>query len=169
MTGRGAKIAFVGAVFGWAAVFCYSIHVQLPFNPMRLPFESKVPIVAILPQGWGFFTREPREPNVQAFTRRDGRPLLTDSNAGPSNFFGLSRRPRALGVELGLILSSIREEQWKKQTTPLTIHNPTPEPTLCGNLTLVRRPPLPWAWSRSKRPVTMPAETVQVDVLCSQN
>src|SRR5256885_14361051 len=123
---RGAKIAFVGAVFGWSTVFCYSIHVRLPFNPIRLPFESKLPIIAIVPQGWGFFTREPREPSVEVFTQ-NGHPLI-DSNASPSNYFGLSRRTRALGVELGLILSQVREDQWKKQTTPLTINNPTPKP-----------------------------------------
>lgn len=44
----------LGAV--WLLVFVYAVHIALPFNPIRLPFETSE-IRAWMPEGWAFFTR----------------------------------------------------------------------------------------------------------------
>src|SRR5271166_3733887 len=56
------------------AVSAYVVHVALPFNPIRLPFERWVYVTFWAPEGWGFFTRDPQEAALLFFKREtDGK------------------------------------------------------------------------------------------------
>jgi antimicrobial peptide system SdpA family protein len=169
-------------MLGWAAVFAYSVHAALPVNAVRLPLEERLYPQAWMPQGWKFFTRNPREEDLGAFTRaEDGRwvSALRGSNASARNLFGLSRATRAQGIELGLITTAVGQikDAWQPCRDRLEVcveqsrlvgevRNITPNPTLCGEVGLTLQEPVPWAWSRSKRKVTMPSKAVRVNVIC---
>lgn len=165
----------------WLVVFSYSIHAAMPFNPIKLPFAEKIQIRMFITQGWKFFTRNPREEDIKVFVNEgDSRwvSALVGPNASPSNFFGIKRDSRTQGIEIGLISTSIRNDQWSDCKEKLAdcftnatfagnISNPTAKPTLCGEVILVRQQPVPWAWSRSRKEVVMPSKLVAVNVLCS--
>jgi antimicrobial peptide system SdpA family protein len=157
----------------------YGLHAVTGFNPLRLPNEKSVDIQSWAPQGWKFFTRDPREDWTLLFARRaDG--TWVDASAGPNfqvgSLFGLSRAPRAQGIEMGTLLYGFRPNQWRPCTrTPVeclpdvpvqsrVVRNRTPRPTLCGDVAIVLQQQIPWAWARS-RPL-MPSRILRMYVEC---
>jgi antimicrobial peptide system SdpA family protein len=163
-------------------VGAYVLHAALPFNPIRLPFEDRVAMTLVLPEGWAFFTRNPREERTIPYLRSaDGRWISAIANrlADPENLFGFSRAPRGQSVEMGLLTTQLAGRTWIAcdnlaaeclESAPIAgeIQNPTPGATLCGTVGFVAQPPLPWAWWRSPRsqPIRMPARTMKVTVQC---
>src|SRR4029434_6535737 len=96
----------------WGTLFVYSIHGALPFNPLKLPFERTLMVTRFVPQGWAFFTRNPREERLtlqQVLPGGQLAPLSRSPHARPDNAFGLDRRSRSQGVEIGLLLAAARE------------------------------------------------------------
>lgn len=162
----------------WLALATYSIHAALPFNPIRLPYEKQVRIRMWFPQGWAFFTRDPREPDILPFVH-NGRDWIYASrgpNSRLTSVFGVSRASRAQGVEIGMLLVAIPREAWmvckelperclnRVPEWSQSIPNRSPRPTLCGRVGLARQRPIPWAWSRAR--VTMPSTVTRVRVPC---
>lgn len=161
-----SRISIIPLIF-WGAVgmviATYAVHVHWPYNVIALPFERPIAsaVNSILPQGWAFFTRSPREEAILVF-RKVGDQQWQDTdigpNAEPSNFFGADRRARAQGLERGIITSSVPDDSWRKCHQELevclglqvensvTVYNPTPNPTMCGPLALVSRSPVPYSY-----------------------
>ena len=160
----------------------YSIHAALPYNPINLPFAKQLQLDVFVVQGWKFFTRNPREEDIFVY-KKDGYgnwlPALVGVNGSPVNFFGLRRSTRAQGVEIGLITTAIKQDQWYacRQSAETCVTDAPMigfqsthllEPTLCGEIGLVLRPPIPWAWSRARKEIIMPSKGVRVNLLCSK-
>lgn len=174
------------ALFGLAAIWStfglYVVHAHLPTNALDLPFESEIrtALRVLVPEGWAFFTRNPREERFLPFLRRpDG--TWSYAHAGPNaearNTFGLNRAARAQGVEIGLLQGSIPAAAWQpcddailaclqRSTTALELTNESPNPTLCGAVALALQEPLPWAWAAASSEETMPSKIVRLDVKC---
>ncbi len=169
-------------VFG-IIVFSYSIHSAMPFNAISLPFENKMYINFFLPQGWKFFTRNPREEDVGVYAKNSSGqwlPMILP-HSSPSNFFGIKKTSRAKSVELGVLLSLLGDSNpsWETCNSSLqncsehvstvgTTNNPSPNPRICGEILLQRKPPVPWAWSSSKKNVIMPSKIYRTNILCDQ-
>ena len=81
---------------GWLALFGYSLHAGMPFNPVRLPFEDRFRASLLMPEGWKFFTRDAREERVFLYVKSDGRwhAAMKTPHASATNAFG----PRAVHV-----------------------------------------------------------------------
>jgi antimicrobial peptide system SdpA family protein len=149
-----------------ATVVLYAVHASLPSSPFRLPYgRALAPNVARLaPESWKFFTRDPQEERMFLFIKApDGS--WQSANRGPngraSNFFGAARRGRAQGLEAGLALEPLRQSgTWLvcdddpgaclERVAPLAqpYTSLSPEPSLCGEVGIVFRKPLPWAWAK---------------------
>jgi antimicrobial peptide system SdpA family protein len=163
----------------------YAVHASMPTNPIRLPFERALaPIfVALAPESWKFFTRDPQEARYWVYVRRAQR--WESANLGPngraSNWFGASRVGRAQGLELGIILeeSGDPETFWttcdaaersacldRAETVPYTLTSSSPAPTLCGEIGLVHQQFLPWAWAKHPERNRMPMRVLKVRVTC---
>ena len=163
----------------WATFVLYSVHANLPHNTIALPFESKVDLRIVAPQGWAFFTRDAEEEQLTTYALRDGtwQPLNAEPNASVANLFGVSRRGRARSNEAGTLLQTISRGDWTDCSMALNdcfnashtsshVRNAIPEPALCGDVGFVLRRPVPWAWASSKKPVVMPARVVRMEVRC---
>lgn len=165
---------------GWAVIIAYSIHAAMPYNPIKLPLEKRFQFRTVLTQGWKFFTRNPREEDIYLFSRDPNgnwTNSLRGANGEAKNLFGIKRDTRAQGIEIGLIMSHIKQSQWVEcETSPTSclnvegvvkyINNSTPSPKICGEYGLVLPEPVPWAWSGSRKSITMPSKTVRFFVLC---
>jgi len=174
--------AVIALAIAWSLLVLYAAHIELPANALDLPFESSIkpPLQALVPEGWGFFTRDPREARLLPYVREAGswRAAREGPNGEPRNAFGFNRAARAQGVEMGLLETSIPTKAWKACATeiaacldrisaPIEVGNPTPAPTLCGDVGLVHRDPLPWAWAGSEPDETsMPSKVVRLTVKC---
>jgi antimicrobial peptide system SdpA family protein len=179
---RLLAIALVLITCFWLVLFGYSIHQGMPFNPVNLPLAKALRVKFLLPQGWKFFTRSAREEFIKVFAKDSQghwQSALAEANASPGNLFGLNRKSRAQGIEIGMFTTPILKEKWadckerldicmESIATAASIPNDSPNPTLCGEIVLVRQSPAPWAWSRAGRQVVMPSKCVKVNLLCSQ-
>lgn len=167
----------------WVAVAFYALHMMLPYNAVALPAEDDVKARIWAPQGWKFFTRNPREDWLIPFVREAGgkwRLASVGPNGTASAFFGLSRVPRAQGIEMGLLLYKLPSEVWgacerdprvclEKSPIKMTLHNRLPDATLCGIIGMVRQRQIPWAWdSRGVAPKNMPSRVAKFEVKCSK-
>jgi len=167
-------------ILGWGMVFIYAVHAALPLNAVSLPLEESITPQMWIPEGWKFFTRSPREDVINGFIRGpDGNwvSALRGVNGSPSNLFGIKRTTRAQGIEIGLLITAVSQSAWQQckeeletcaEKAPLdtTLRNVTPNPTLCGEVALTKQPPVPWAWSRSGKKITMPSKVVRINVKC---
>lgn len=180
------KTQFTGYIFillciFWGLLFIYSIHSIMPYNAVTLPFQRLIKTQAFFPQGWKFFTRSPREDASDAYVKDDSNNWgsIIQSNSSPINFFGASRMTRAKSVESALLLLSAAENkiEWVKcdespqicaEKIPSNgeIINTSPVPYICGEVLFILQPPVPWAWSRSKKPINMPSKIIKTNVVC---
>lgn len=162
-----------------AAGVLYSVDASNGHNALELPAQDVRLVVALAPQGWGFFTRNPQGPEPTMLRREvDGwSPAGPGRNAEPSNLFGFRRIPRARGVELGLLAHELKDSAWHEckeapavcvEQLPVSavIPNESPVPLYCGELALVRQEPVPWAWSHTPTPVVMPSFVARIEVQC---
>src|SRR5262245_22657039 len=173
---RGAAFLGVMAAFGAAAT--YAAHGSMPANPLVLPGERALEMRIWAPEGWKFFTRPPQEEEPAVFMR-GASGAWTDAALGPNgeprNAFGMDRRGRAQGVEIGLLLIEIPKSAWVEcdvapsacidRGPPVVLKNVSPVPSLCGHVALAMQKPVPWAWSRSGRAI-MPSRVARLEVQC---
>lgn len=169
-------VAVALAVF-WLAFALYDVHGSMPPNPLRLPFERALGVSRIAPQGWAFFTRDPREPKFEAFLRRGDRWVRAPVGPNRRFLFGVSRLGRARGIEWGLVAFPLAGTDWRTCRVPVAecldgsgtarhLRNRSPSPVLCGEVGLVRRAITPWAFASARRPVRLPYEAVRLTVSC---
>jgi antimicrobial peptide system SdpA family protein len=175
--GIGIYVVLLGLF--WGTVLTYTVHPVLPANPIELPFEDKSPFIYLLPQGWAFFTRDPRLPIVEASLKREHGTWerVSPRASHLPTFYGFSRRWKLPDVEVGLILDALAVRQWNECEGSWrncldavaivgSVKNLLPNATLCGEIGIVRQQPVPWAWSRTDRPVVMPSEVLRLHVAC---
>ncbi len=183
----GRRLAY-GVIVAVAGLFSHTILVaSVPYSAW-VGANSYIPrddIRVLIPQGWGFFTRDPREPRIIPFgLRSEGE--WTELGLGPHGrarwLFGLDRRSRAQGLEIGTLFGAVGDDAWfdcggptpmephacLDAASPLPVENPSPIPSLCGEVGLVRREPVPWAWRRAADRIEMPAQVLRLSVRCSR-
>jgi antimicrobial peptide system SdpA family protein len=164
---------------GWLIVFVYAVHAALPFNPIQLPFENEVQVRMWMPEGWAFFTKDPRGEVMFLFANRDGKWIsaLMGPNAKFSNVFGLNRASRIQGAEAGALANKFPKSALRDCrdspavclehiATAGSIKNASPNPSLCGEIGIVLQEPLPWAWWASGHAVVMPSRILRINVSC---
>jgi antimicrobial peptide system SdpA family protein len=153
-----------------------------PTNPLSSQFLTTgqtLSFANVLPEGFAFFTKDPREQNpfLYEIQKNNGLIPITTPNSSPSNLFGLSRYQRALYVELGSIISLISSSDRTTCATSFSdciahdliktvkIQNRTPNALLCGSYYLKMIEPVPWAWHRTFKG-EMPMTVVKLELIC---
>jgi len=92
-----------------------------------------------------------------------------------SNVFGLVRQVRAQSVELAILLSQVKREQWHKvdkgfpsaraeACESVKTVNPSALPILTGIIAVIRRDPVPWSYATLLDTESMPCEYVVLNV-----
>lgn len=144
-----------------------------PLTPLSLSYPNANVIYTLVPQGFGFFTRDPQEVQVLAYTKtEEGYTLLNKSNATPSYLFGLSRTSRKENIELGYIMGQLNPQQWRTCSenwitcipdTIVNVKSGFDNPLVTGELLLVSKKPVPWAWSRAEK-IEMPCTVIRINI-----
>lgn len=175
-------LVFSGVVLLWCALALKVLISSLPYNAMSGSRMKAAGLATILPQGWAFFTKDPRETNYFAYEARNGELVsILQPNASPENYFGFTRRTRVRGVELGGIIERIANYQWVDcpngaaadwstvDTIPAQkVINTAYDPTFCGVIYLEQKKAIPWAWSKSRQSISMPSKLIKLEVVCAQ-
>lgn len=163
----------------WGGVVLYVLIGSIPKSPYPPTQEERLNLVAISPQEWAFFTRDPREKAKHLYVRHNGGWVEKErSNFTLRNWFGIKRIPRIDLVELKAMLANVNESQWttcksglerclRKWTVEVVpLSNESTTQYLCGEYAIQRREPVPWAWSNDAADVTMPSEVVRLSISC---
>ncbi|MFJ8931964.1 SdpA family antimicrobial peptide system protein [Streptomyces sp. NPDC102364] len=169
------------AAVAWLVPVLYVAQIHLPGNVLTFPGQTAMaPAVnRLAPQGWSFFTKSPRESELQPFVLRDSvwQDRLLAPHGAPHNAFGVNRRSRSQGIEMALLLSKARSLRWTacdrdleaclaRATRHGHVTNRTPEPTLCGTVALVEQKPVPFAWRHLLPGTHTPDRLTVLDVTC---
>lgn len=165
----------------WCGAIVFAVR-GIHDSPLRLGPRWGTNMVAILPEGWAFFTRDPQERTQHIYRRTDaGWARAIPTNADPVYMFGIKRTQRVHEMEFGSLVAQVPPQRWRSGrftmrgptdqefTSPVLVQNRARRPTLCGDLVVIRRERMPWAWSRSRETVGMPSTSAALRVRCGQN
>ena len=160
----------------WTIIMAYITLAAVPLNPISMNFENKMNILSVVPEGWGFFTRNPREPALYMYYRKSpnsGYTLLNSPLSSPENGFGISRRMRKINIELFAILSTVKDSSWQRGNenaidlscdSTLSVKGIFDNSTLRGTFLLIKQERLPWAWARQRQQIIMPYKKIILDI-----
>ena len=162
---------------GWAIIAALAFVNSVADSPLKPRQRARTNIMTVLPEGWSFFTRDPREPRTLLYRHSGtGWEHVSQRHADRANYFGFARLARVKMVETAALLDQVSPGQWTQVaagTDPLGMEvqvvkasNPAMSPLLCGELLVIERPPAPWAWSTSKAPVRMAGRAVRLSAAC---
>ena len=165
------RVAARFAAAGIVTLVCFA-SLDSPFRPSA---ASGLRIQTIAPQAWGFFTSA-RDDQVEVFRLRDGQWMRIDAPlSAPANLFGLRRSTLNHGAEFRTIAAQVGD-RWSTaalgpddlpgSSEALSVRNLAREPRLCGELLLVSRPALPWAWSTSSGRLKLATRFARMQVQC---
>ncbi len=150
----------------WTSILILALFTNAS-SEATISYKIKKNINFFMPQGWGFFTRNPREAMIDAYSYKKGElKLLTVSNLSAYNWFGLSRKTRLVGFELSNLLGVVPEEAWKdgindfRTCIPQKIYVVRPTGTLKnyppGEYILHQYKPIPFSWASHGQNETKP-------------
>jgi antimicrobial peptide system SdpA family protein len=145
-------------------------------SPLRPSPTRRLHLGGIAPQSWGFFA-EPRAERTEVFRLRNGGWERADSPLGSAaNLFGLRRAIVNHGAEIMSLESQVGARWSTADLTEtqlpdtglesLAVTNLAHEPRLCGEVLLVSRPPLPWAWAHAGGQSTLTTRYVRLRIQC---
>jgi len=84
-------------------------------NPFSLEYGTSYTMTKILPQGWGFFTKSPREPLFKFYACENNQlEEIKLNNNSLRTFFGMSRYHRRMNMELHRVMSLIPDSLYVK-------------------------------------------------------
>jgi len=169
------------STLGWLIIAAsgvwWTARTSLPFNPQSPGLSAERRTRLVLPEGWGFFTRDAREKDLLIAMRDDDATWhLQAPHASAQHLFGLHRRSRVLAIETGQIIEEARapfvpcSDDWRvcaEQAKPHMLESKASRPYLCGDIALFRRPPVPWAWSNLLDPERMPTDLLRLRIRCN--
>ncbi|MGF7218215.1 antimicrobial peptide system SdpA family protein [Spirosoma lacussanchae] len=130
----------------------------IPHSPLTFNFSTNKIIGSFLPQGWSFFTRNPREKVYDAFYLEAGQMVSVFTPAmSPTNYFGASRSQRIKFSELMQLVNQVPDSCWIDSSTEMskavknrfrlvTLKNKISYPSLKGEYYLTTQEQIPWAW-----------------------
>src|SRR5690606_8020796 len=174
-------VTFICFLFG-TGLFFSLLFISTPFNPIQheLPFLKN--IFDITPQGWAFFTRDAREEQIYIYRIDDQNSLhkINQKHSDATNLFGLSRESSKLAIETENILYEFQNKDvflstdWNYDAmiigeipeNYINVKNKINSPILCGNYLFVYHRIVPWAWSKSKKTIKMPARVIKLKIEC---
>lgn len=172
---------FIITVFVIFVFISSTVVSALPKGPLSFSKNTEYFLSTLIYQGWGFFSKDPRDPMLNAISLEDENEIMWPHNRA-KNFFGLKRTGRKQGIELGAFVSNIPEDDFQecrgdlkkcadniKDEDIIIVENENPRPDLCGIWAVAYEEHLPWSWGKSKDEVEMPSRVVKVEILCSEN
>jgi antimicrobial peptide system SdpA family protein len=131
-------------------LFSYSIN----YNLLHEKSSLKNPVTAFLPQGWGFFTKNPKEHYQINIFDYDSGEKITKKNSHFKYFFGFSKKGRKLQMEAMIISQNIEDSLWineykLEKGNNVEFHKISDENLYFlrkGKFVLIRHKTIPYLW-----------------------
>lgn len=153
--------------------FIISFSFSYTKTPINIPNSLEVKISKIFTQGWGFFSKNPRDEKFYAINLKTGEYVGEWPNMTLNNLYGVKKKGRAQGIELGRLYEKADPGNMKKcQNDPqkclrtmdsIKVVNDKVKPTILGDIGIIKEEPVPWAWSKDFK-ATMPSKVMRLDI-----
>lgn len=163
----------------WGFLILTIAAANMPHNPLKTSKKETNIILGLSQQGWAFFTKDSREPQLYIYREVNGKLVEQPyANATVNSWFGFNRYVRAHAFEIGNLFERAQALQWYEcdddlnrcqqwDTIPAQdILNPTFTSEICGEFYIVHRPIIPWAWSQSESEIYMPSKIIKLNAVC---
>lgn len=140
-----------------------------------IPKKVQKHIGTIFPEGWGFFTKNPRDPLLEVYeVKNDILTLTTIKNQSAQNIFGLSRKSRIVGYESSMIANEVLPKYWSKDKmgnlhqlkmdTIFSIKNNNNKYLKKGIYLFVTYEMVPFAWAKQNQNANNPINYIFVNI-----
>lgn len=174
-------VTIVGLFAVWGTLAITVLTGSIRESPFAWNHHDRITLMQIMPEGWAFFTRNPREPVTKIYRQRSGTWTYVDrANFSPRSWFGAKRTSTLESIELQNLLGGIYSDStWTECTedvstcvasaSPETValENTSRTQLLCGSLLVQKHDPVPWAWAQNEDDVVMPSRIVHLSIECS--
>lgn len=166
----------------WATLMLTVLVTSVEQNAIMPSRQLRYIVQAFSPQGWAFFTRDPREAWHHTFTIDERNRLqpadVADYRGAP--WRGVDRTLRNRGIMTEQVAAQVPKDAWQPcRDTPrlclMDYQGPVVEAVLsandttglCGRLLIQEASTVPWAWRTSYQRVSNPSRIVVVNVRCT--
>jgi len=148
----------------WVSLSIILLAIAMPYNPISGYITNERSIKSIIPEGWGFFTKSPRDEALYTFILKSNVwiPYSGQNNSNAFNFFGINRNAREKGILYSTLLKQLNGSDWASYKNvglrqfnnihlkTVIVNNSTDDLEFCSQtLLLVQTSTIPWAWSNS--------------------
>lgn len=131
-------------------IIIYAVFISnLDKERLLINYKTSKVINHLLPQGWGFFTKNPREPIFEL--KEINGEMVSAANNTIQNKFGFSRCSRKIGSEVSMIYAQIPKKSLKKEgeiydTVQITNHKLIDKISKDKKYLFIKREITPWAY-----------------------
>lgn len=161
----------------WLIINVFLITVK--GNPIEITNEVDTRVFNFIPQGWAFFTRDPREAQITIYKIENDSILkpYPQRHSSFTNLFGLKRTSSKILTELQLLKLKTSDSlysnlKWNYQANQYSkipsekfeYRNEIFDPILLGDFIVVYQKPVPWAWSKSIERIEMPSKIIRFKI-----
>lgn len=172
------RALFTSLVFLYCVFIFLIADASLGYNSIPISRSLNKIAFAISPQGWGFFTRNPREPLIDLYLINNHQlEKISIPNASLKYAWGFNRGMRASSSQIAYFVDQIPEDKWIldprhkadsiiQTSDPFTVLNDFSCPVHCGKFLLAKTERIPWAWSKHEENLKIPRSVVIIDVTC---
>ncbi|MEH6681692.1 MAG: SdpA family antimicrobial peptide system protein [Sediminicola sp.] len=163
----------------WAITFYFVVISHYKYTPLNISKVITLEQTLLTPQGWGFFTRSPREEQLYVYRVENGDyTQFLDVNFSAQNVFGFSRKNRIMLNEIVALTQKLDDSLWvstrEKNLKMIefdSLHvmaNKSKIPLLCGIYIIKRENLLPWAWREYKGTLELEKKYIWVKLDCNR-
>jgi antimicrobial peptide system SdpA family protein len=180
LTDLGLGWRLVALVLLGVTIVLYVLRGALPVTPFSTPGSLQTDYARVFaPQGWSFFTYNPRAPHLSVLGRDAATGAWSVLHPGrlavPEDLMGLNRIRQAMETDARLLLPQVPDKAWVEcerealdclselEPGPV-VTNSSPRHDFCGDIGLIMQEVVPWAWREF--PTTMPSRVVRVTATC---
>ena len=155
------KAFFFLILIFWGVYYIYVISTTVGYSSFyKIATKSKIVLFHVAPQGWGFFTKSPKDEYLLLFKKRENDSLepLIQKNFTLNNIYGISRKQRFLSLEVSKLMSQTTNDQWNNCTEEninkclvqkVDLNQLSSRNLLEGDYLVLREKHIPWAWAKS--------------------
>lgn len=162
----------------WVTVILLALLCTSSFNPLKSKLGAVQPLIgSFIPQGWGFFTRDPREPRLFIYKQNLSKAWIRDNSQ--NNFslhnFGLKRDSRFKMMVLSQALKTIPITKWiakrdydkynVNDVPEITIKNPNLPDFMLTSYLLINKKITPWSWRNFEDKTGMQINLIRVKLV----
>ncbi len=164
-------------------IIFYIVVTSIPENPIRLrySFFNNKEMRFLVPQGWSFFTKDPREEEIYIYelNNSDNKKIRLN-NIQFNQLLGVKRENRIRYTKTSNIIQNIdpslfldfngnaqkfvNQNNNKERINEISIN--VKKPSLCGKYLIEIKEPIPWSWLSIKENIKMPSKLIIIEFKC---